>query len=490
MDPASVISAALGVAALCAALLHCGLHQLSGRGREHFWLAVAALGVVQLSVGYSMAYAAESVEEAHYAQTLCLVCCTPLLIGFLRFTALFTGRRLLWIEIPAGVSALVATGITLVAPGLMFGEQLVEARVEWLGHRHVGTEMTILAGVSFVPFFIAFAVVVGIFWIDRRLFLYPRIMVASALLWMGTALSDTLVGFGVYSAPYLLVAGYLVFLMAFTVELVRRYVDSLDRLEESAEELQHVVDERTAALREKDLQVAHGSRMATLGTLAAGLAEEIQEPLGEVMRRIDDVALHFAEPDATAMLDERIGEARRGIERIREIVSRLLHVARQEGGEFGRVDLNRVVEELLLIVRHEARDRARLTTELGEIPEVEGDERLLGQILLNLVLNALHSVPVGREDENQVTVSTGIRDDRVQLIVRDTGNGIPEELRAHVFEPFFTTREPGEGMGLGLPVTRQLVEQHRGSIELSSDERGTTFRVELPALDPSPGSAS
>lgn len=490
MDLASVSYAVLGVAALCTALLHCGLHWVGQRGREHFWLAVAALGVVQLAVGCAMTYAAQSIEEAHYALTLSLLCCAPLIIGLLRFTSLFTGRRLIWFEVPGGCAALLSTGVALLAPELMFRDETIATSVPWLDLHYVTTELTPFARASFAPFFLAFAAMFRVFWLERRLFVNPKAAVGCAALWLATALNDTLVGFGVLQAPYLLTIGFLVFLGYLTVELVRRYVDSLDRLEASAEELQHLVDERTAALREKDLQVSHGARMATLGTLAAGLAGEIQLPLGEVMRRVDDVARHFVEPGAAAMLDEQIGEARRGIERIRAIVSELLRVARREGGDFGRVDLNRVVEEFLPIVRHKARDRARLETSLEPIPEIEGDEGLLGQILLDLVLNALHAMPPGRADENRVTVSTRVCDDRIHLTVQDTGCGIPEELHPHVFEPFFTTQEPGQGMGLGLHVTRQLVEQHRGNIVFSSDEHGTTFRVDFPKLAPERGEGS
>ena len=485
MGSASAFSLALGTAALCAAMLHCGLHAVrgAGRGREHFWLIVAALGVVEFSVGNALAYSAQTAEEALYAQSLTLLCCGPLLIGFLRFTALFMERNLLWIEIPAGAAALFTTGVALAAPHWFFAGEGRMKTIGWLGLDYRVVDLTPLAGLIFIPFMVAFATVLTCFWQDRHRFAHPNVVVGSVAVWMATALNDIAVGYHLYSAPNLLQLGYLVFLWCFTVQLVRRFVDSLDHLEANAEELQHLVDERTAELRDKDLQVAHGARMATVGTLAAGLAREIQEPLGHVMRRVDDVAHEFAGSGPQPELDPSLQEARKGIERIRSIVSELLHVARRETGDFGPVDLNRVAEELLPIVRHEARGRTRLETRLGEIPPVEGDERLLGQVLLNLLLNAIHAIPPGAEQEHRVTVATSWRDGEVHLAVEDTGCGIPEELRHHVFEPFFTTREPGQGVGLGLSVTRQLVEHHRGQIDVMSEGRGSTFRITLPALD-------
>ena len=134
MDSASVFYAVLGVAALCAALLHCGLHAMSPRGREHFWLAVAALGVVQLAVGYAMAYAAQSVEEAHYAQTLGLLIFAyvllflPVAVGALRTSLLQVSPRLEEAARSLGSRprrVLVAITFPLIRPGIRAGGALV-----------------------------------------------------------------------------------------------------------------------------------------------------------------------------------------------------------------------------------------------------------------------------------------------------------------------------------------------------------------------------
>ncbi len=483
MGALSVLSAAMGVVSLCAALLHLGLDRVSGR-REHLWLGVAALGIVQLAIGNAMAYEADTAAAALRAQALALTCAAPVVIGFLRFTSHVTGARILPLELFCGTLVTGATVGVLIAPELFFAEPVQVTRIDALGVEFVRVQMTAWTTLLLPPLLANYVIVTCLFWKHRNQFEDPLWIVGSVGVWTLTTLNDTAVGFGLYDGPFLVVFGYLFFLSTFTVLLVRRFVGSLDRMEATNEELQRVVDERTLDLRNKDLQVAHGARMATVGTLSAGLAREIQQPLREVSARIDDVAHDFGLLGSSGEIEARVADARAGIERIRSIVSELLHVARRDGGEFGAVNLNRVIENVLPIVRHEARDRTRLTTELGDIPTVEGDERLLGQILLNLVLNAIQAIPEdGTADAHHVVVGTEAALPNVRLVVQDTGPGIPDEVRDHVFEPFFSTKSPSEAVGLGLAVTRQLVERHRGTIAIESSPKGTRLVVELPSSD-------
>jgi signal transduction histidine kinase len=130
------------------------------------------------------------------------------------------------------------------------------------------------------------------------------------------------------------------------------------------------------------------------------------------------------------------------------------------------------------LARGPARRRARLSTRLAGVPRVLGDERLLGQVVLNLVMNALQAIPEGTPETNQVLVSTSFEGGRVRLVVADTGPGIPEELRARIFDPFYTTKH--EGTGLGLAVTRDIITRHQGSIEVDSSPSGTRMIIEFP----------
>jgi len=478
MGVASVFSACLATAAFCAVWLHLGLDQVQQR-REHFWLAIAALGIVQLAIGNALVYEAQTLEQAREAQVLSLMCTGPLVVGLLRFTALMTRSRIWPLEVGCGGLAVLISVTVFLWPDLYLSAPIQEREVAWLGLRFVEMKLTPWAALSFIPFLLNYAIIGTAFLRRRDRFEQSWPILASFSVWTACAFSDALASHGVYDAPYLFAFGYLAFLGSFSVLLVRQFTASLDRLEVGNEELGLIVEERTAALHRKELQVAHGARMATVGTLSAGLAREIREPLGAVARRIDAVAEDFGSAPDPASIETRVDEARRGIERIRSIVSELLHVARREGGTMGPVDVNRVVQAVLPIVRHEARHRARLEIDLGEVPQVEADEQLVSQILLNLVLNGIQAVPPGPPERGAVTITTERNDEMVRLRVHDTGPGIPEEIRAQVFEPFFTTK-PGEATGLGLAVAHQLVERHRGRIAMETGEHGTTMIVDLP----------
>ena len=136
------------------------------------------------------------------------------------------------------------------------------------------------------------------------------------------------------------------------------------------------------------------------------------------------------------------------------------------------------MSKVLPVVRKFARHRAALVTDLRGVPRLRGDARLLGQVVLNLVMNGLQAIPEGSAERNRVCVSTSFADGSAWLEVSDTGNGIPAEHRARIFDPFFTSKP--DGTGLGLAVTQQIVLRHHGRIHVETDDRGTRMRVEFP----------
>jgi len=239
------------------------------------------------------------------------------------------------------------------------------------------------------------------------------------------------------------------------------------------------VEERTRVLREKDLELAHGARMATVGALAAGLAHEINDPIAYASSNLSHLARSWRSTDA-AGFDEVVSETRHGVERVRLVVSELLRLARRSEGPEGPVNLRKVVESILPIVQPEARWRAQITTHLDAVPPVRGEERLLGQVVLNLVVNALRSIPEGQPNRYTVHIETRLRDGCVVLRVRDNGPVIPDEALPHLFDPFAPPRAGMDGAELGLAVTHQLVARHRGRISVETGAQGTVFEVELP----------
>jgi signal transduction histidine kinase len=182
-----------------------------------------------------------------------------------------------------------------------------------------------------------------------------------------------------------------------------------------------------------------------------------------------------------------LGDVVQGARRMRVIVSDLRSAARDETvvDTLTPVDLRRVVDFAVQLTGEEIRRRARLLIEADEVPPVLGSETRLGQVLVNLLVNAAHAVPDGDKARNVVRVRLRREaDDRLSLAVSDNGSGISAAARAHLFEPFFTTKPIGEGTGLGLWVCHGIVASHGGQIEVeSAPGEGTTFRVLLPTAE-------
>ena len=249
-------------------------------------------------------------------------------------------------------------------------------------------------------------------------------------------------------------------------------------IESVAREIGLFLERRRAEREQAQLkeQLFHAERLATVGTLAAGVAHELNEPLTGI--------LGFAELlEGSARLE---GEAAGDLRRIRnaalharEIVRKLLLFSRQVSPRPGRVDVNGLVREVVDFLKHRARTSpvaidVRLDPALPSIP---ADEAQIRQILINLCLNAIQAMPAG----GRLTLATRFLRGMVRLTVRDTGPGIPEEIRDKIFLPFFTTKPVGQGTGLGLAVVHGIVSAHRGEIRVIRRAGGAEFQVTLPA---------
>ncbi len=245
-----------------------------------------------------------------------------------------------------------------------------------------------------------------------------------------------------------------------------------------------------------EAQVVMADRLASVGRLAAAVGHEINNPLAYVMANVDLALERLAEPDASspdhiADIVEMLREAREGSERVRHIVRDLKVFSRGETEEKSRVDPRRVLDSCVNMARGEIRQRARLLKRYGDTPPVLANEARLGQVLLNLLVNAAHAIPEGDPESHEISVATR-QDDRGRVIieVKDSGAGIPEEVRPRLFEPFFTTKSGGRGTGLGLSIAQSIVTALGGEITFESEVgQGTTFRVTLPPA-PLPGTDS
>ena len=263
--------------------------------------------------------------------------------------------------------------------------------------------------------------------------------------------------------------------------------------------------------REIQAKLFQADRLASVGTLAAGVAHEINNPLAyvvanieltsteirEILDAIDEAQRRLAEPDCAAavnatLADVRtrlaaiahgIDDARDGADRVRSVIRDIKSFSRMSDEQIGVIDPCRAINSSLNLAASEVRPRARLVREFGSVPLIEANESRLGQVVLNLVVNAAHAIGEGNPEGNEIRIVTRTDDrGRAVIEIRDTGAGIDPENLSRIFDPFFTTKPLGAGTGLGLSVCHALVTAMHGEITVQSVlGRGTTFQIALPA---------
>jgi len=243
------------------------------------------------------------------------------------------------------------------------------------------------------------------------------------------------------------------------------------------------VDINERKLLQERLSLAE--RMASIGTLAAGVGHEINNPLTYIVLNLTLIerevkALELPEANRARVM-QMIEQARYGTERVSLIVRDLQTLTRVPEERLGRVDSNAVIERCLEIADHQIRHRARVVRCLGDVPPVRGSESRMVQLFLNLLVNAAQAIPVGQADRHHIEIKSCVVDDRVVITVHDDGIGIEPTALGRIFDPFYTTKPVGEGTGLGLAICRSIVSSMAGTIDVDSTlGGGTTFRVSFP----------
>jgi two-component system NtrC family sensor kinase len=250
------------------------------------------------------------------------------------------------------------------------------------------------------------------------------------------------------------------------------------------------VDERTQELRETQAQLMQSEKMRSLGQLVAGVAHELNNPIGFVHANLQLLS-GYIEKLVSAQLEEGDVEkprdaikkllmrSREGTERVKKIVQDLRTFSRMDQAELADVDLNHELSRTLGLMEARFKDGIELSTELEELPRVRCYPAQLGQVFMNLVMNACDAVGAG----GTVSVRTRATSDGVMLEFQDSGPGIADHVRERIFEPFFTTKPVGQGTGLGLSISHGIVERHGGRLTVDCPENGgTLFRVELPLV--------
>ena len=231
-------------------------------------------------------------------------------------------------------------------------------------------------------------------------------------------------------------------------------------------------------------QLLHADRLATIGQLAAGVAHELNEPLGAILGYAQLTLKSFGVPDQTGRNLEKIVKASL---HAREVVRKLLLFARQHSVEKKPVALNEIVKESLFLLESRCtKAGVRIVVSLDRsLPPITADASQVEQVVLNLAVNAVQAMPKG----GTLEVTTAAEGARVRLTVKDEGTGMEQEVARQAFNPFYTTKDVGQGTGLGLSVVHGIVTSHGGSLEVdSAPGRGSRFDIRFP-VDPAAGAS-
>jgi two-component system NtrC family sensor kinase len=257
----------------------------------------------------------------------------------------------------------------------------------------------------------------------------------------------------------------------------------------------HYLKDVTAQKR-LEHQLIRTDKLASLGTLVAGIAHEINNPLG-IIAGYSEALLERAKDRSLLRLrefedfPEYLETIHNEMFRCKRILGTLLEFARPHGGTFRKLDINELIKEVLLLVNHKA---AKLNHNLEfrlnrELPKIYADPGSLRQLFMNIIINSMYFTPTGGSIVIRTGMDTASRhhpfsedEEMITVSVSDTGPGIPSDILTKIFDPFFTTKPVGEGTGLGLAICHKIVEEHNGSIDVQSEaDRGTTFIIRLPS---------
>lgn len=268
-------------------------------------------------------------------------------------------------------------------------------------------------------------------------------------------------------------------------------------------------------LKQAQSQLVQSEKMASLGQLAAGVAHEINNPIGFVMSNVGTLKEYSAvisnfirlanelveknegpESDALKKFDDDedmkfivsdindiVSDCSDGLIRVKDIVANLKSFARSDEEETSQFEINECILNTIKVVWNEMKYKVTLhKTFGGNLPMVQGHEGQVGQVIMNILVNATHAI----DEKGEIFISTSLNDSNIEVVIKDSGKGMSEAVQAKIFDPFFTTKGVSEGTGLGLSISYGIVESHGGSINVVSKEgEGTEFKIQLPmALDP------
>ncbi len=299
-------------------------------------------------------------------------------------------------------------------------------------------------------------------------------------------------------------------LMVFSFLNIGEQVATETKLRESRDKLQSA----NTQLKEHKDRIVQSEKLASIGQLAAGVAHEINNPVGYVTSNLGTISeyidtmksiislyqelaatsedeklkairesIHEIEEDEDLEFiiedcEKVMAESMEGVHRVAEIVQNLKSFAREDSDARGPHNINDGIDTMIKMVWNELKYSCEIVKEYDQIPVVQCHKGQVNQVIMNMLVNASHAMPEGG---GIITVGTSLKEGQLEISIADNGSGIPEEVLSKIFDPFFTTKDVGKGTGLGLSISHGIIFDHGGSIEVDSEVgKGTTFRIYLP----------
>ncbi len=281
-----------------------------------------------------------------------------------------------------------------------------------------------------------------------------------------------------------------------TTHLQKQLRESNQNLEILVKNLQSDLEETNRHLKEARAQLIQSEKMASLGQLVAGIAHEINTPIGAINSMHDtlfktlDRMKEFIQQElpedcrqipkleaAFKLIDDSNSVIKSGAERVINIVTRLKSFARLDEADLKTVDIHEGIEDTLVLIHHELKHNITIVKNYGDIPPISCFPSQLNQVFLNLLVNSKQAI----KDKGIITITTCVKNKKVHIKFSDDGAGIPKESVSRIFDPGYTTKGIGVGTGLGLSISYNIIQNHRGEIKVTSElGNGTEFLIVLP----------
>lgn len=299
-------------------------------------------------------------------------------------------------------------------------------------------------------------------------------------------------------------------ILVHSIDKATKYFQLLQKEKTYKNMLEVEVKNKTSEIRQKDVEIMSMDRVATVGTLTAGIIHEINNPLTFVHSNVknlnkfmdkifeliyfydnidykDDIRKSIEEKKKDlnySYIEKRVWEilnsCNDGCSRIKKTITDIKSFARIDSRELENIDINECLDIALNILRHEYKNRIEIIKNYGQLPLIQSSKIKLNQVFINIINNACQAI----EGKGTVAIETSHENEKISIKIKDSGSGIPQDVIDKIFNPFFTTKPVGKGTGLGLSISHDIIKEHNGTLNVESEKgKGSTFTICLPNLN-------